>query len=71
MAGPWKAIPSLHDTCLVSESFKLWGKAGMSLWIYRLPSMRRRVSSVVEHSSANPKGPGSTPGPVSYQGYGL
>ena len=31
----------------------------------------RRVSSVVEHSSANPKVPGSIPGPVSYQGHGL
>ena len=28
---------------------------------------RRRVSSVVEHSSANPKVPGSIPGPVSYR----
>ena len=26
--------------------------------------VRRRVSSVVEHSSANPKVPGSIPGPV-------
>ena len=32
---------------------------------------RRRVSSVVEHSSANPKVPGSIPGPVSYRGHGL
>ena len=32
---------------------------------------RRRVSSVVEHSSANPKVPDSIPGPVSYQGHGL
>ena len=32
---------------------------------------RRRVSSVVEYSSANPKVPGSIPGPVSYRGYGL
>ena len=32
---------------------------------------RRRVSSVVEHSSANPKVPGSIPGPVSYQGHGF
>ena len=31
----------------------------------------RRVSSVVEHSSANPKVPGSIPDPVSYQGHGL
>ena len=31
----------------------------------------RRVSSVVEHSSANPKVPGSIPGPVSYRGHGL
>ena len=29
------------------------------------------VSSVVEHSSANPKVPGSIPGPVSYRGHGL
>ena len=34
-------------------------------------SGRRRVSSVVEHSSANPKVPGSIPGPVSYRGHGL
>ena len=32
---------------------------------------RRRVSSVVEHSSANPKVHGSIPGPVSYRGHGL
>ena len=32
---------------------------------------RKRVSSVVEHSSANPKVPGSIPGPVSYRGHGL
>ena len=32
---------------------------------------RRRVSSVVEHSSANPKVPGSILGPVSYRGHGL
>ena len=32
---------------------------------------RRRVSSVVEHSSADPKVPSSIPGPVSYQGHGL
>ena len=32
---------------------------------------RRRVSSVVEHLSANPKVPGSIPGPVSYRGHGL
>ena len=30
-----------------------------------------RVSSVVEHSSAYPKVPGSIPGPVSYRGHGL
>ena len=35
------------------------------------PYLRRRVSSVVEHSSANPKVPGSIPGPVSYRGHGL
>ena len=32
---------------------------------------RRRVTSVVEHSSANPKVPGSIPSPVSYRGHGL
>ena len=32
---------------------------------------RRRVSSVVEHSSANPKVPGSILCPVSYRGHGL
>ena len=31
----------------------------------------RRVSSGVEHSSANPKVPGSILGPVSYRGHGL
>ena len=36
-----------------------------------VPIQRRRVSSVVEHSSANPKVPGSIPGPVSYRGHGL
>ena len=30
-------------------------------------SLTRRVSSVVEHSSANPKVPGSILGPVSYR----
>ena len=34
-------------------------------------ALRRRVSSVVEHSSTNPKVPGSIPGPVSYWGQGL
>ena len=32
---------------------------------------RSRVSSVVEHSSANPKVSGSIPGLVSYLGHGL
>ena len=32
---------------------------------------RRRVRSVVEHSPANPRVPGSIPGPVSYRGHGL
>ena len=36
---------------------------GVEIW--------RRVSSVVEHSSPNPKVPGSIPGPVSYRGQGL
>ena len=30
-----------------------------------------RVSSVVEHSSSNPKVPGLILGPVSYRGHGL
>ena len=34
-------------------------------------TLRRRVSSVVEHSSPYPKVPGSIPGPVSYRGHGL
>ena len=38
---------------------------------HRLRIQRRRVSSVVEHSSANPKVPSSIPGLVSYQGHGL
>ena len=38
------------------------------IYIYIL---RRSVSSVVEHSSANPKVPGSILGPVSYRGHGL
>ena len=42
-----------------------------SLFIYRWYLTRRRVSSVVEHSSANPKVPSSIPGPVSYRGHGL
>ena len=33
--------------------------------------LRRRVSSVVEHSSTNPKVLSSIPGPVSYRGHGL
>ena len=33
--------------------------------------LRRRVSSVVEHSSANPKVSGLIPGLVSYRGHGL
>ena len=31
---------------------------------------RRRVSTVVEHSSANPKVPSLISGPVSYRGHG-
>ena len=38
---------------------------------YSAGKPRRRVSSVVEHSSANPKVPGSIPGLVSYRGHGL
>ena len=41
------------------------------LYMYTCMYMRRRVSSVVEHSSANPKVPGLIPGPVSYLGHGL
>ena len=37
--------------------------------IYVRQALRRRVSSVVEHSSANPNVP--IPGLVSYQGHGL
>ena len=33
--------------------------------------LRGRVSSVVEHLSANPKVPGSIPGLVSYRRHGL
>ena len=32
--------------------------------------IRKRVSSVVEYSSANPKVPGSISGSVSYRGHG-
>ena len=48
----------------------VWGAAA----VYNGPvinGLRRRVSSVVEHLSANPKVPGSIPGPVSYRGHGL
>ena len=42
---------------------------------YRVVAVRPRkgesVSSVVEHPSANPKVPGSIPGPISYRGHGL
>ena len=31
---------------------------------------KRRVGSVIEHLSANPKVPGSILGPVSYRGHG-
>ena len=37
--------------------------------LYKL--YRRRVSSVVEHSSAIPKVHGTIPGPVLYRGHGL
>ena len=39
--------------------------------VYMHDLHRRRVSSVVKHSSASPKVPGSIPGPVSCQGHGL
>ena len=39
------------------------------LWAYVYK--RRRVSSVVEHSSSNPKVPGLILGPVLYRGHGL
>ena len=53
----------------VQEDVPLWdGREGKG----RSPTGNgRRVSSVVEHSSANPKVPGSIPGPVSYRGHGL
>ena len=41
--------------CSILATVKLW----------------RRVSSVVEHSSTNPKVPGLIPGRVSYHGHGL
>ena len=45
---------------------------GGGTWFQLWPNVcRRRDSSVVEHSSANPKVPGSIPGPVSYRGHGL
>ena len=38
---------------------------------YFYQQLGERVSSVVEHSSANPKVPSLIPGPVSYRGHGL
>ena len=38
---------------------------------YSMSGLRKRVSQVVEHSSANPKVPGSIPGLVSNQSHGL
>ena len=46
--------------------YKIVGGVGV-----RQVKSRRRVSTVVEHSSANPKVPGLIPGPVSYRGHGL
>ena len=48
----------------------LGGDEGKTIFSFDI-HIRRRVSSVVEHSSANPKVPGSIPGPVSYWGHGL
>ena len=39
--------------------------------VIRASTLRWRVGSVVEHSSATPKVPSSILGPVSYQGHGL
>ena len=46
------------------------GNTDMSHYMFVIYN-KRRVSSVVEHSSANSKVPGSIPGPVSYRGHGL
>ena len=46
------------------------GNKDMSHYMFVINN-RRRVISVVEHSSANPKVPGSIPGPVSYRGHKL
>ena len=59
----------LHHTFLVDflkTEMSLTTGGGLSL----LSHFRRRVSSVVEHSSANPKVPGSIPGLVSYRRLG-
>ena len=44
---------------------------GVSLFILRIFSYWRRVSSVVDHSFTSLKVPGLIPGPVSYWGHGL
>ena len=59
-AACWVESTSVSDQAYMSPTYT--GVSG---------KLRRRVSSVVEHSSANPKVPGSIPGPVSYRGCGL
>ena len=60
-------------SCSFNEIDQKWfGILGDSVqFCILLFKRRRRVSSVVEHSSAYPKVPGSNPGPVSYRGHGL
>ena len=45
--------------------------SNVGVCVIDLLGKRRRVGSVVEHSSANPKVPGSILGLVSYRGHGL
>ena len=52
------------------KSAKVFSIFLLSYW-WEKEKLRRRVSSVVEHSSANPEVPSVIPGPVSYQGHGL
>ena len=65
-----KKYAASMKTC---NSHNIWvdNRGELAQWRRRVSSNRRRVSSMVEHSSANPKVPGSIPGRVSYQGHGL
>ena len=75
-AASFRSQSPLYTPCL--HWYRHVSKAGInpptSLWdpqcfTYHIESMeRRRVSSVVEHSSANPNVPGLIPGLVSYRG---